>query len=136
MEGKPEESKKPVKLDKPSATGNGLSAKVVSVKAIEAKAKLPGEIKGPALAVTVELRNTRDKATDLSAVVVNLLDSDQAPGSEMSTEPAKPFAGKLAAGKTAEGTYVFTVPKNKRKPITLSVSVNDDPVLVFTGNAR
>jgi len=47
-----------------------------------------------------------------------------------------PFAGKLAAGKTAEGTYVFTVPKNKRKPITLSVSVNDDPVLVFTGNAR
>jgi hypothetical protein len=136
VEAKPEVSKKPVKLGKPSTTGTGLSGKVVSIKAMQAKARMPGEIQGPALAITVEVRNTRDKATDLSAVVVTLLDSDEAPGSEMSTDPAKPLAGKLAAGKSARGTYVFTVAKNKRKPITLSVSINDDPVLVFTGNAR
>jgi hypothetical protein len=29
---------------------------------------------------------------------------------------------------------VFTVPKNKRSPITVAVSFQDAPVLVFTGD--
>ena len=33
------------------------------------------------------------------------------------------------------GIYVFTVPKNKRRPITVTVSIKDAPVLVFTGDA-
>jgi len=132
---KPEVSKKPVKLDKPSKTGTGLTAKVVSIKATTAKAQLPGEVAGPALVVTVDLTNTGSKSADLSAVVVTLLDSDEAPGSEMTTKPADPLTGKVGAGKTARGVYVFTVPKNKRSPITLTVSISDAPVLVFTGDA-
>jgi hypothetical protein len=132
---KPEVSKKPVKLDKPAKTGTGLTAKVVSIKAATAKAQLPGEVAGPALVVTVDLTNTGSKSADLSAVVVTLLDSDEAPGSEMTTKPADPLTGKVGAGKTARGVYVFTVPKNKRSPITVTVSISDAPVLVFTGDA-
>ena len=131
----PEKSKKPVKLDKPSTTGTGLTAKLVSIKAIKATAQMPGEIAGPALAITVSITNAGKKTADLSSVVVNLADSDQAPGNPMSAKPSAPFHGSLKAGKTARGIYVFTVPTKKRKPITLTVSIGDAPVLVFTGNA-
>ena len=136
VEAKPEESKKPVKLDKPSKTGTGLTAKLTTIKAIDAKAQLPGEIAGPALALTVEVTNTGAKAADLSAVVVTVLDSEEAPGGEMTSAPAKPLKGKLGAGKTASGVYVFTVDKNKRNPVTVTVSISDAPVLVFNGKAN
>ena len=136
VEAKPEESKKPVKLDKPSKTGTGLTAKLTTIKAIEAKAQLPGEIAGPALALTVEVTNSGAKPADLSAVVVTVLDSDEAPGGEMTSDPAKPLRGRLSAGKTARGVYVFTIDKGKRNPVTVTVSISDAPVLVFNGKAN
>ena len=45
---KPEESKKPVKLDKPSKTGTGLTAKLVSIKNIQRQGAIAGEVAGPA----------------------------------------------------------------------------------------
>jgi hypothetical protein len=131
----PEESKPPVKLDKPSSTGTGLTAKLISVRAVEAKAELPGEITGPALAVTIEVRNIGSKPADLGSVVVNVFGSDTAPGAEMNAAPAEPLAGRLATKKKARGVYVFRVPKDKRRPVTVTVSIGDAPVLVFTGNA-
>lgn len=136
VESQPEESKKPVKLDKPSKTGTGLSAELVRIRAIEAEAQLPGEIAGPALAITIEISNSGDQAADLSTVVVTLLNSDDAPGNEMSATPAKPFTGTLDPGDQVRGTYVFTVAKSKRNPITLNVTIGEAPVLVFTGDAR
>ena len=50
-------------------------------------------------------------------------------------KPSDPLTGMVRAGKTARGVYVFTVPKNKRSPITVTVSIKDAPVLVFTGAA-
>jgi hypothetical protein len=100
-----------------------------------AKAQLPGEVAGSALAITIDVTNTGSNSADLSTVVVTLLDSDDAPGSEMTTKPSDPVTGKVGAGKTARGVYVFTVPKNKRSPITVPISVKDAPVLVFTGDA-
>lgn len=130
----PEPSKPPVKLDKPSQTGTGLTARLVSIKAVSAKAQLPGEVAGPALAITIEVSNTGSKAADVSSVVVNVLDADKAPGTEMSAAPADPLSGKVAANKKARGVYLFTVPKNKRRPVTVTVSIRDAPVLVFRGN--
>ena len=135
VEAKPIESRKPVRLDTPSATGTGLAAKLLEVRAVDAKAQLPGEVAGPALALTLEVRNEGRKAADLSAVVVNVTDSAAAPGTEMSAEPAQPFRGSVGAGKSVRAVYVFTVPKDKRDPITVTVSIGEAPVLVFTGDA-
>ena len=52
----------------------------------------------------------------------------------MTASPAKPLRGTLQPRRSASGVYVFTVPKNKRKPITVDVTISDAPVLVFTGN--
>jgi hypothetical protein len=108
---------------------------LISVKAIEATARLPGEITGPALALTIEVSNTGIRPADLGAVVVNVLDSDEAPGAEMTAAPAQPLTGRLAPKKTARGVYVFRVPMDKRRPVTVTVSIGDAPVLVFRGNA-
>jgi hypothetical protein len=130
-----EESKPPVRLDEPSTTGTGLTAKLISVRAIEAKAQLPGEITGPALAINIEVSNTGTRSADLDSVVVTVLASDEAPGVEMTAAPAEPLGGRLAPKSTARGVYVFRVPQHKRRPITVTVSIGDAPVLVFTGNA-
>ena len=89
----------------------------------------------PALAITIRVTNTGSKAADLSTLVVNIADSDDAPGTQMSAKPSNPLAGSVAAGKTKTGVYVFTVPTAKRKPVTVTVDIAGAPVLVFTGNA-
>lgn len=133
---RPEASKSPVAIDKPSETGTGVTVRLVDLKATNAKASLPGEVAGPAVAITVDVTNTGDKAVDLNTVVVTLADADDAPGSEMTSPPAKPLRGSVAPAKSTRGVYVFTVPRDKRNPVTVSVTVGSAPVLVFKGNAR
>jgi hypothetical protein len=132
---KPEESKKPVKLDRPSTTGTGLTVSLTSIEPINAKAEQPGEVAGPGLAITITINNAAGKAADLSTLVVNIADSDDAPGTQMSAKPSHPLAGAVGAGQSRTGVYVFTVPRAKRKPVTVTVDIAGAPVLVFTGNA-
>ncbi len=132
----PEKSRKPVELDERGQADGDVSVRITSVKAITAKAKGIGEVSGPGLALTVELENDSDKAVNLNEVVLNLTGSDDAPGNPMSEKPAKPFSGRLAAGKTARGVYVFTVNPGARKPITVDVTISGgSTVVVFKGNA-
>jgi hypothetical protein len=132
---KPEKTKKPVKLDRPSTTGTGLTVNLTSIEPINAKAEQPGEVAGPGLAITITVKNTGSKSADLSTLVVNVANSDDAPGTQMSAKPSRPLAGSVAAGKTKTGVYVFTVSKDKRKPVTVTVDIAGAPVLAFTGNA-
>lgn len=132
---RPERSKKAVDLDETAATGTGLTGRVVSIRGIEAEAQLPGETSGPALVVTVELLNQRRVTADLTAVVVNVVDADEAPATQLTGAPSKPLPGKVRGRERARGVYVFRVPEDKRRPVTVTVSVDDAPVLVFTGNA-
>ena len=132
-----EVTKKAVKLDKPSAARSGVVVQITEVKAIKAKAQLPGEVAGPAVALTVVVKNSSGKPVDLSAVVVNVLDSDQAPGTEMTAAPAQPLSGQLASGRSRTGVYVFTVGTSRRNPISVTVTLaGEAPVLLFTGDAR
>ena len=135
MAPRPERSKKAVDLDEPATTGTGLTGRVVSIRRTEAKAQLPGETSGPALVVTVELLNSSRRTADLTAVVVNVLDSDKAPATQLAAAPTKPLPGQVAGRERARGVYVFRVPEDKRRPVTVTVSIDDAPVLVFTGNA-
>jgi hypothetical protein len=131
---KPVETQKAKPLDKPAEGGNGVSVRLESVRKIKAKAKLPGEVAGPALAVAVTIDNDSSKSLDLSSVVVNLSDSSDAPGTVMSAAPAKRLPAKVKAGRSASGVYVFTVPSSKQKSVTVTVSITPGkPVLKFEG---
>jgi hypothetical protein len=132
----PQKTRDPVDLDKPSKAGGGVTARISDVRSITAKAKGPGEVSGPAVALTVKITNGASKRLPLDQVVVTLTGADRAPGTPMSGSPARPLAGSLAAGSSASGVYVFAVPKGSRNPVTVEVTVRGgDPVLVFRGKA-
>ncbi len=82
-----------------------VTAKIVSLTATTSDGKAPGEVGGPAVAVTVEVRNDSDKAVDLNtAGVAVLMGPDLIPASTLPTQSlSKAFIGKLAPGQSAQG---------------------------------
>ncbi|MEO5833180.1 MAG: hypothetical protein ABIR83_07385 [Nakamurella sp.] len=115
--------------------GNGVTVRLAALNGMTTTAELPGEIAGPGAALTVRIVNSTVEAIDLGNVVVDLQDATAMPAIPMSTSPAAPFTGSLAAGATAEGVYVFTLPASYTGPATVSVTYTvDAPVVVFTGD--
>lgn len=128
-------SKKPVGLDESSNSGD-VVVKVTDVKTVKAKAQIPGEVSGPGLLISVSVKNNSEKALDLGAVLVTVYDSSDAPAGEMTMAPNKPMKGSLKPGATAKGAYLFTIPKKRRSPIVVNVTLpTGSPVAVFRGDA-
>ena len=111
-------------------------AKIAKVQLIDAVATQPGETSGPAVAVTVEVRNSTDKALDMPAVTVDLLDATDSPGQGILGKPADWLRGTLEAGATREGVYVFRVDQSKLDPVSITVTLGGETATaVFTGPA-
>lgn len=130
------QSTKPaVRLTQPAKT-SGLTIKVTGIKAIESEARGPGEVSSPALRVNVRLTNGTKEGFDATSVLVTLLDSKGDPGDSMLGPPFKRFKGVVKPGKSANSVWVFNVPKNRRQPVRIMVTLpTNDPVLLFRGNA-
>lgn len=123
-----------VALTETADFGGQVSARIAQVSAVQATATLPGEVSGPAVAVTVEITNSSGQAVGLDAVTVTMADADGNPASSMTGAPAGPLQGVLDAGAARSGTYVFTVPADRRNPVTVTVNYSSGaPTLVFTG---
>ena len=130
----PRSTQAPVPVSATASYDNGVSAQLAEIKKINTTPQLPGEIGGPGVAVSVQIRNGSRAPIDLSTVTVDLQDTAGVPASPMSASPAKPVAGQLAAGAMTTGTYVFSFPPNYRKPDRLTVSYSAQaPVVLFTG---
>lgn len=136
MPARPPQRQKPVALDSPATAGQGIVVELAKLQAINAKAQGPGEVSGPAVAVEVVVRNETNRPQSLTNAVVNLTDARNAPGSLMTGPPAKTFSASVDAGQQAIATYVFTVPPERRNPITVDVSVDPSlPTVLFRGRA-
>lgn len=133
-----QQTKDPVSLEQQAKVTNLISAEITSLDPIaKVQAKLPGEISGPAVALSLLIKNGSDAPISLDNVVINVTDSHGGPRDQISTSPAKPLTGRLDAGKSAEGVYVFTVPVKRRDPITVSVTLSAaEPVVLFEGKVR
>jgi hypothetical protein len=125
----------PVALAEPSTYGNGVDARLVSIEAFDARAQGPGEVSGPALAVTVELTNAGTDPVSLATVAVNLyFGRDGTPAVRVTDRTGTPLRGELAAGKSARATYAFTVPAEQRDIVAVAVSYLDGSgTAVFSG---
>lgn len=121
-------------LGEPAEVADSVTVVISKVEGITAAANGPGEVSGPAIAVTIDVDNATSEPLDLSAVQVNLTDAQDLPGSGMTGAPASWFTGEVAAGQQAQGVYVFTVPEGNRSPVHVEVSVNPTlPTVVFSG---
>ncbi|MGS0685682.1 DUF4352 domain-containing protein [Nakamurella sp. GG22] len=129
-------TEKPIPMASTADFGD-VSAAITTVSAVTATGVGPGQITGPAVAVTVKITNDSAEAVSLDSVFVNLNDSTGAPGQPSTSSPAAPLTGELAPGATAQGVYVFGVPESARKPVTILVSnTMAAKVVSFVGDAR
>ena len=120
----------PVKVGRPADLSDGVRITVGAVRDRTVAAELPGEIAGPAAVVPVTVRNASGKRFSLDGVVVTAFYNDGVPATETSADPAKPLAGSLAAGRTAKGVYVFTVPSEYAATLRIEVSSNQSATIV------
>ncbi len=128
----------PVPLTSTGKFGDSVTGSIMKVRALNAKAKVPGEVSGPGLAVTIKLVNHSGKTLNLNNTVVNLAyGKNAAPGNPMSGPPSEPFPQTLADGKSATGVFVFvTGQQGQHGSITVQVSYSPlAPVVVFKGSA-
>lgn len=127
----------PVGFEEQAAVGNGITAEVVSMEAIEGTAQGPGNIAGPALRVTVRITNGTADPVSLDGVAVDLAHGTElVPASPLDDPSEAPFAGTVQPSGSAVGVYVFTVPADDRELVSLSVGYQAGaPFLVFTGAA-
>lgn len=133
--GKPQ-ALPPVALAQPARYSDGVSARLVDIKAITGAAHGVGETAGPALAVVVELTNTTGRPVALDTVAVNVYTgTDGAPAARLQGDSGTPFTGSLAAGKSARAVYAFTVPQSRRDLVTVTVGVTPaSGTAVFSGS--
>ena len=129
------ETKEPVSIEETATFEQQVTAEIAEIKGIEEPlAGMPNEVPEPAVAITITLTNGTPTAVPLDSVVVEVLDSTEAPGGRMTGDPYDPLSGSLAAGGAASGTYVYTVPKDSRDPISVIVTLTaGEPMLLFRG---
>ncbi|MDP5185274.1 hypothetical protein QOZ88_21790 [Blastococcus sp. BMG 814] len=134
VEGAPP-SLEAVGLEDAVDAGQGFVAELSSISAIQASATGPGNIAGPALAVTVRITNGTGMSVRLADVEVALTyTAEEVAASPVDDDTASPLQGSLASGGSAEGTYVFSVPADQRQVVTVTVGlVAGAPLLVFSG---
>lgn len=101
---------------------DGATAVVTKVESVRSRAELPGEVAAPAVRLTVKATGG-DEAIDLSKVVVNAYyGPDRTPAISMTEPGGKPFEGTLAAGRSANGVFVFNVPPAERDQVFVEFS--------------
>ena len=124
-----------VPLDAVADFGGQITTKLTDIAAIDAQARVPGELSGPALAITIEVSNDSTDPIGLDSVSVNVEGNGGAPASPITTDPAAPFSGVLMPGEKKTGVYVFTIPVESRSDLSVTVLYSvGSPVVLFTGS--
>jgi hypothetical protein len=131
----PVRTKDPVPLDDEGDFGTGLTVELTKIQSVKGEAKMPGEIAGPALKVTVQAANDSKKAISLDTVVVALsYGEDRTPAVELS-DGRKPLSGDLDGGDEKTGTYVYNVPTDERDDVRVEISYTGEaPTVAFEGS--
>lgn len=131
----PVRTKDPVPLDDEAEFGTGLTVELTRIQSIKGEAKVPGEIAGPALKLTLRASNDSKAAVGLDTVIVAVsYGRDRAPAVELS-EGRRPFSGRLGAGDSKDGVYVYNVPTNERDDVRVEVSYTGEaPTVAFEGS--
>jgi len=125
----------PVPIESPGTIVSGLTAQVIGIEAVDGVAKGPGEVSGPSIRFTVTITNSTSSAVDLTATVVTVdYGADRTPAGQLYEPGASPMPTTVAAGSSASGVYVFSIPTDQRSLVNITVDYSVGvPPLVFSG---
>jgi hypothetical protein len=122
---------------RPAQLGGGVSAVIDQVRSVQTITHVPGEVGGPSIAVTVTLTNHSSHAISVGDVVVEAVDGAGTPAVPVTAAPTKAFRGSIAPGKSRQAIYAFSMAKDRRNSISVTVSyAAGTPVARFVGNAK
>jgi hypothetical protein len=124
-------------LDDTATPASGIEVQVSDVESVQGVAQGPGEIAGPAVRVSVEVKNKSDEEVAMDLALVNVYyGSDKTPATALSGPGLAPLTGSIPPGKSATGAYVFSVPEDEREQLTVEFSYSTDaPTVIFSGKA-
>lgn len=119
-----------------SVPADDVTVSVARVERIDGSGVGPGNLAGPAVRVTVRLTNEQPDAVMVGLVAVSLTYGvENTPASPLEDPSVQPLRGELDPGETAEGRYVFSLPRDSGD-IQLRVGWQAPaPVAVFVGPA-
>lgn len=117
-------------------TSRGAEISLARLEAVQGEANVGGEISGPAVRVSVEIRNESAEPMDLEYVVVNAYSGqDRTPAAPIMQPGGDPFSGSLDPGEAAEGVYLFSLEESAREDVTITVDHGaGEPIVVFQGD--
>ena len=135
--GKPSDDNRALGLKAVATTSPGVTARLARIDSVQATASLPGEIGGPALAITVKVKNQTGKKLDLALGVVNAYyGPERTPAVSVASDGEVPFPASVADGESANGVYVFQIPEEAR-PVRVELDLgNGADVVVFKGRPQ
>ncbi|MCU1478502.1 MAG: hypothetical protein JWQ64_3195 [Subtercola sp.] len=125
-----------VPLTAPAVPVPGLTVTITGLAAVDGVANGVGEVGGPAISFTVNAVNSTTAAVSLATTVVGVTYGSALTPANQLTSASTPMPLDVAAGATASGTYVFTVPADQRGQVQITVDYQAGvPVVVFEGVA-
>lgn len=135
--GKPSGDNRAVGLKAEATSAPGVTARLARIDSVQATASLPGEIGGPALAITVKVKNQTGKKLDLALGVVNAYyGPERTPAVSVASDGEVPFPASVGDGESAKGVYVFQIPEEAR-PVRVELDLgNGADVVVFKGRPQ
>jgi hypothetical protein len=135
--GKPSDGNRAVGLKAEATSAPGVTARLARIDSVQATASLPGEVGGPALAITVKVKNQTGKKLDLALGVVNAYyGPERTPAVSVASDGEVPFPASVADGESAKGVYVFQIPEEAR-PVRVELDLgNGADVVVFKGRPQ
>jgi hypothetical protein len=126
----------PVKPNDSVQGKDGMQIGLTRIESVQGEAVQPGEKAGPAVRVTVTITNGTDKQYSTNLVTVNAYTGkDRAPAETLVRPGGVPFYGRLEPGETTYGIYLFVIPADRRKDVTITVDyAAAQPIVVFRGD--
>lgn len=109
----------------PATLTRGVTAEVVRVEPVSGVASQPGEIAGPAVRLTVRIRNATSSALPLHGAVVNAYSGPQRQPADLLSGPGvRAFPASVAAGDAVDGVFVVGVPPARRASLVVEVDLS------------
>ena len=122
----------PVGQNRPVEFGGNVSVELTKVESLRAEGRGPGQTSGPAVAVTLVVRNGSSRPLDLSRIAVTASTPDGAPAIDSNSDPASPFLGVIPPGGEGRAVYLFRVNEGQPKLVVEVQSADFARVPRFT----
>jgi hypothetical protein len=119
----------------PGTIKPGLTAQITKFEAVDGVAKTPGEVSGPSVRFTVVITNAGSSTESLATTVVTAYyGDDSTPALQLSEPGGVDLPASVAAGSSATGVYIFTIPTDQRNNVRFEVDYSTKVApLVFQG---